>query len=58
MELFSIDGMKVATIYSDELLWAGNHTIELSRYTLLPGVYISRITSEGKSSELYKLIVQ
>jgi hypothetical protein len=58
MELFSIDGMKVATIYSKELLRAGNHTIELSRYKLLPGVYISRITSEGRSSELYKLIVQ
>jgi len=58
MELFSMDGMKAATIYSNELLRAGNHTIELSRYKLLPGAYISRITSEGRSSELYKLIVQ
>ena len=58
MEIFSMDGMKVATIYSGELLQAGNNTIELSRYKLLPGIYISKITSEGRSSELFKLIVQ
>ena len=56
-EIFSLDGRKVATIYPDQWLSAGIQTIELSSYNLIPGIYITKITSEGRSSEIFKLIV-
>jgi hypothetical protein len=58
LEIFNMDGIKMATVYSNQLLTAGIHNIELPGYKLVPGIYISKITSEGRTSELFKLIIQ
>lgn len=58
MELFSLEGRKQATLYSDQMLQAANHEIGLAGYHLLPGVYIMSIKKGDKSPECFELILQ
>jgi hypothetical protein len=57
IDIFTINGIKLATVWSGETLSAGKHSIELSQFKLLPGTYISRIYSESKVPEMKKIIV-
>lgn len=58
MEIFNLDGSKSATIFSGQMLTAGIHSVNLSGYKILPGLYLAKITSEGNISEIFKLILQ
>jgi hypothetical protein len=57
IEIFSINGLKLATFCAGKALPPGNYNIGLTKYRLLPGTYISRIYSEGKVPEMIKIIV-
>jgi hypothetical protein len=58
LDLFRTDGIKVASLLSDQRLSAGNHSMELAGFKLNPGIYITRLTSKGRKYEIFKLIIQ
>lgn len=57
-ELLDIKGIKLASIYSDELLHPGIYNVDLSRYKIVPGVYISKLVSQGSPTVVNKLFIQ
>jgi hypothetical protein len=57
-EIFAVNGTRVASAYSGDNLPAGKHSFALSGYNLIPGIYISRLSTEGNAPEMIKLVVK